>query len=78
MQGKPKKIKTESGVWISASYKTDRYKKWIEKSRKLVDKESDDEDDDEVNNKSRKGSKNNKMKGLYQSSYYFCVFLFFL
>merc|ERR1712059_50532 len=28
-----KKIKTESGVWIPASYKSDRYKKWKQRSR---------------------------------------------
>lgn len=28
-----KKIKTESGVWIPASYKSDRYAKWKEKSK---------------------------------------------
>lgn len=29
---KTKKIKTESGQWISASYKTNVYKKWLNKS----------------------------------------------
>jgi len=28
-----KKIKTESGAWISASYKSDRYKSWMQKSK---------------------------------------------
>ena len=28
-----KKIKTESGVWIPASYKSDRYSKWRERSK---------------------------------------------
>merc|ERR1711935_230797 len=28
-----KKIKTESGVWIPASYKSDRYAKWRERSK---------------------------------------------
>jgi ATP-dependent RNA helicase DDX54/DBP10 len=31
--GKNKKIKTESGVWIPASYKSDRYAKWRERSK---------------------------------------------
>jgi len=30
---KKKKIKTESGNWISASYKTDLYKKWKERAK---------------------------------------------
>ena len=28
-----KKIKTESGVWIQASYKSNRYAKWKERSK---------------------------------------------
>ncbi|CAF1096116.1 unnamed protein product [Adineta ricciae] len=36
-----KKIKTESGQWIQASYKTDVYKKWLNKS-KVLDKELPD------------------------------------
>jgi len=36
-----KKIKTESGQWIQASYKTDVYKKWLNKS-KIMDKELPD------------------------------------
>ena len=28
-----KKIKTESGVWIPASYKSNRYAKWKERSK---------------------------------------------
>jgi ATP-dependent RNA helicase DDX54/DBP10 len=38
---KTKKIKTESGQWIQASYKTDVYKKWLNKS-KTIDKELPD------------------------------------
>ncbi|UJR31146.1 hypothetical protein I4U23_018653 [Adineta vaga] len=38
---KTKKIKTESGQWIQASYKTDVYKKWLNKS-KIMDKELPD------------------------------------
>lgn len=40
---KAKKIKTESGVWISASYKSDRYKSWKEKSK--VENRTDDNSD---------------------------------
>ncbi|CAF4903375.1 unnamed protein product, partial [Rotaria sp. Silwood1] len=38
---KTKKIKTESGQWIQASYKTNAYKKWLNKS-KVLDKELPD------------------------------------
>ncbi|XP_054158117.1 ATP-dependent RNA helicase DDX54-like [Oppia nitens] len=41
---KKKKIKTESGNWISASYKSDLYKKWKQKS-KTDQQISDDEGD---------------------------------
>ncbi|RWS31625.1 ATP-dependent RNA helicase DDX54-like protein [Leptotrombidium deliense] len=42
---KNKKIKTESGAWISASYKSDLYKKWKERSRlRESDSESNEED----------------------------------
>jgi len=38
---KTKKIKTESGQWIQASYKTNAYKKWLNKS-KITDRELPD------------------------------------
>ncbi|CAF2686821.1 unnamed protein product [Rotaria sp. Silwood2] len=38
---KTKKVKTESGQWIQASYKTNVYKKWLNKS-KVFDKELPD------------------------------------
>ncbi|XP_077267189.1 ATP-dependent RNA helicase DDX54 isoform X2 [Temnothorax americanus] len=41
---KAKKIRTESGVWIPATYKTNRYNVWKEKSK--ID-EDDSEDDSE-------------------------------
>jgi ATP-dependent RNA helicase DDX54/DBP10 len=43
------KIRTEHGVWIAASYKTDRYAKWKERT-KIDDKleaQNDSDDDDE-------------------------------
>lgn len=44
-----KKIKTESGVWIKSSYKSGRYKKWIDAERhKSV--ENDNNDGEEQNN----------------------------
>lgn len=48
-QEKNKKIKTESGVWISASYKTGRYEKWLAKGKK-----KDSENDDGNRNSDRK------------------------
>lgn len=44
-----KRIKTESGVWIAASYKTDRYKKWIEKGKRKIIEENSDEEEGEGN-----------------------------
>ena len=43
--GKAKKIRTESGAWIPASYKTNRYAAWKEKSK--VDAINHDDSDDE-------------------------------
>ena len=40
-QDDKKKIRTESGVWIPASYKSDRYAKWKERS-KLANVSQDD------------------------------------
>uniref|UniRef100_A0A0P4WQ32 RNA helicase n=1 Tax=Scylla olivacea TaxID=85551 RepID=A0A0P4WQ32_SCYOL len=54
-----KRIKTESGVWIAASYKTNRYKKWIEKGkRKIVEENSDEEEGEE--NQGKVSNKNGK------------------
>nr|CAD7258899.1 unnamed protein product [Timema shepardi] len=47
------KIRSESGVWIAATYKTNRYNQWKEKT-KLLDEarhESDDDVDDDDENK---------------------------
>jgi len=38
-----KKIKTESGTWIAASYKSDRYNAWKQKSK--VESHADDDED---------------------------------
>jgi len=43
---KIKKIKTESGAWISASYKSDRYKQWMNKSKMAQQEERAEEDGD--------------------------------
>jgi hypothetical protein len=39
------KIRTESGVWIPATYKTKRYSQWKEK-HKIASFQNDDDDDD--------------------------------
>ncbi|XP_046459761.1 ATP-dependent RNA helicase DDX54-like isoform X2 [Daphnia pulex] len=45
---KKRKIRTESGVWIPATYKTDRYERWKEKSKvDQNDPASEDSGDDE-------------------------------
>lgn len=43
---KAKKIKTESGAWISASYKSDRYKVWQDRSKVQQSGANSDDDDD--------------------------------
>merc|ERR1711997_370673 len=45
-QDDQKKIKTESGVWIPASYKSDRFKKWKQRSRVAQMQEHDAMDGD--------------------------------
>jgi len=43
----PKKIKTESGVWIPASYKTNVYEQWKQKQK--IDEQKDRDSSDEDN-----------------------------
>ncbi|XP_076754724.1 ATP-dependent RNA helicase DDX54 [Xylocopa sonorina] len=45
-EGKVNKIRTESGVWIPATYKSDRYKVWKEKSK--VDAANDVDSEEEL------------------------------
>ena len=45
VQDDKKRIKTESGVYISATYKTNRYSKWKERS-KLAQQQEQQQDDD--------------------------------
>ena len=54
--GEKKKIKTESGVWIPASYKSDRYAKWRERS-KLAQMQEAEQENEEVDEKQSKGKK---------------------
>lgn len=42
------KIRTEHGVWIAASYKTDRYSKWKERTKVDEQVERDADSDDEL------------------------------
>ncbi|XP_002739459.1 ATP-dependent RNA helicase DDX54-like [Saccoglossus kowalevskii] len=58
-QSKKKKIKTESGTYIHASYKSNIYKDWLEKSK--MD-EMDEEEEEEKEKKTRK-HKGGKWKG---------------
>ena len=50
IQDDQKKIKTESGVWIPASYKSDRYKKWKQRSRLSHMQENNTLDGDAIGN----------------------------
>lgn len=44
-QDDKKRIKTESGVYISATYKTNRYEKWKERSKQAQQSAGSDDDD---------------------------------
>ncbi|KRT80055.1 hypothetical protein AMK59_7895 [Oryctes borbonicus] len=39
------KIRTESGAWISATYKSNRYNQWKEKTKAAENADSDEDDD---------------------------------
>jgi len=45
VQDDKKKIKTESGVYISSTYKTNRYEKWMERSK--INQQQEEASDDE-------------------------------
>ncbi|CAL4192324.1 unnamed protein product [Meganyctiphanes norvegica] len=61
-----KKVKTESGVWIKASYKSGRYKKWIDAERhKAV--ENENSDGEEVND-DKKGKRYRGIKMIRNKS----------
>jgi len=57
---KAKKIRTESGVWIPATYKTNRYNVWKEKS-KIGENDSEDDSEEESSQ-----MKNCKLTRLHQ------------
>ena len=58
--GAKKKIKTESGVWIPASYKSDRYAKWRERSKLEQQLEAEQDENEDDNNATSKNSKKRK------------------
>merc|ERR1712227_1019920 len=57
VQDDKKRIKTESGVYISATYKTNRYNKWKERSKLAQQQERDDNDEDEGDHDHGRGKK---------------------
>lgn len=57
VQDDKKRIKTESGVYISATYKTNRYNKWKERSKLAQQQERDDNDDDGDSHDQARGKK---------------------
>ena len=59
MDNDKKRIKTESGVWIPASYKSDRYAKWRERSKlaQMQEAEAEREDEDGDKEGKKKGKK---------------------
>ena len=59
MQDDKKRIKTESGVYISATYKTNRYNKWKERS-KLAQMEERDNDVDGNDDQGDHGARGKK------------------
>lgn len=56
---KSKKIRTESGAWIPATYKSNRYAQWKEKTKAAENEDSDDGDHDRARkNDARPGMPN--------------------
>ncbi|XP_078584586.1 ATP-dependent RNA helicase DDX54-like [Branchiostoma floridae x Branchiostoma japonicum] len=56
---KKKKIKTESGTWVSASFKTDSYKRWLQQS-KMREQEREEEENEQDQSTGQKGGKGKK------------------
>merc|ERR1712001_667082 len=59
-----KKIKTESGVWIPASYKSDRYAKWRERSKLEQQLEAEQEKEEDNNSNKKWNNKRKTYNGL--------------
>jgi len=69
---KAKKIRTESGVWIPATYKTNRYNMWKEKSKISA---MNDDDSEEENAPQQKRKLISLLKSdLIQSRYILCIY----
>merc|ERR1712240_540527 len=58
VQDDKKRIKTESGVYISATYKTNRYAKWKERSKLSQQENGDDSDGEGDGQRGTKRTKN--------------------
>eukprot|EP00058_Branchiostoma_floridae_P023172 XP_002608662.1 hypothetical protein BRAFLDRAFT_211958 [Branchiostoma floridae] len=53
---KKKKIKTESGTWVSASFKTDSYKRWLQQSKmREQEREEEENEQDQFGGKRKDG-----------------------
>lgn len=59
------KIRTESGAWIPATYKTNRYNQWKEKTK--VGETNDDDDDDDESHQQTQKCKFADLMGFYPS-----------
>ena len=74
VQDDKKRIKTESGVYISATYKTNRYSKWKERS-KLAQQQEQQQDDDQDQVRL---TPSNIFRGFTHNFFLFFLFLFFI
>ena len=74
VQDDKKRIKTESGVYISATYKTNRYSKWKERS-KLAQQQEQQQDDDQDQVRL---TPSNIFRGRTHNFFLLFLFLFFL
>uniref|UniRef100_A0A0K0EDR4 RNA helicase n=1 Tax=Strongyloides stercoralis TaxID=6248 RepID=A0A0K0EDR4_STRER len=60
---KNRKIKTEDGHWVKASYKSGVYKDWVNKQKIAYAKDSGDEDRFNIGKKFKKNKKDKEIKG---------------
>ncbi|CEF68169.1 ATP-dependent RNA helicase DDX54 [Strongyloides ratti] len=60
---KNRKIKTEDGHWVKASYKKGVYKDWVNKQKLAFAKDTEDEDRFNVGKNFKKGKKDKEVKG---------------
>lgn len=73
---KSKKIKTESGNYINASYKSNLYAKWL-KGNKSIDNENDDNEDGDSDKKNIKNKRffGSGKKNCFYKNNLFYIFL---